>query len=92
MATSRKAPFLLVILDHDTGRFTMEGPMTDDRPWLDEIVFARRAGRRISCLSVPASADPDGAAALHVKGCTRWPPGSIVLPEHPDGSGVRHSS
>jgi|HubBroStandDraft_1064217.scaffolds.fasta_scaffold00009_82 hypothetical protein len=77
--------FLLVILDHDTGRFTLEGPMTDDGPWVNEIVFARRAGRRISCFPIPASRDPDEAAARHVEGCIKWPSGSIVLPERPAG-------
>jgi hypothetical protein len=84
MARPSNTAFLLIILDHDTGRFTMEGPMTDDGPWVNEIVFARRAGRRISCISIPASANPDGVAEPHVRGCTRWPSGSIVLPALPE--------
>ena len=31
--TEQSAPFFLVIVDHDQGFFSVEGPMTDDRPW-----------------------------------------------------------
>jgi hypothetical protein len=81
MARTSDAAFLLVIIDHETGRFTLEGPMIDDLPWVDEIVFARRAGRQISCVPIPAAPDPDGAAARLAEECKRWPSGSIVQPD-----------
>ena len=81
MAKTSDAAFLLVIIDHETGRFTLEGPMIDDLPWVYEIVCARRAGRQISCVPIPAAPDPDGTAARLAEGCKRWPSGSIVRPE-----------
>ena len=81
MAKTSDAAFLLVIIDHETGRFTLEGPMIDDLPWVYEIVRARRAGRHISCIPIPAAPDPDGAAARLAGTCKQWPSGSIVRPE-----------
>jgi hypothetical protein len=26
-------PFFLIVADHETGQFCIEGPMTDDAPW-----------------------------------------------------------
>jgi hypothetical protein len=31
--TGQPAPFFLIVADHDQGFFSVEGPMTDDRPW-----------------------------------------------------------
>ena len=81
MARASDAGFLLVIIDHETGRFTLEGPMIDDLPWVYEIVRARRAGRHISCIPIPAAPNPDGTATRLAEGCRRWPSGSIVRPE-----------
>jgi len=81
MAKALDVAFLLVIIDHETGRFTLEGPMIDDLPWVYEIVCARRAGRRISCIPLPAAPDPDGAAARLAEECKQWPSGSIVRPD-----------
>ena len=41
------APFFLIVADHDRGVFAIEGPMTDDRPWLSAARAARdhRPGR-----------------------------------------------
>ncbi len=81
MARISTIAFLLVIVDHETGRFTLEGPMTNDLPWVHEIANARRAGRHISCIPIPTAPDPAGAAARLANTCKRWPAGSIVRPE-----------
>ncbi len=81
MGRISSAAFLLMIIDHETGRFTLEGPMTNDLPWVHEIAQARRAGRHISCVPLPMAPDPEGVAARLTEACKRWPAGSIVQPE-----------
>ena len=54
--------FILVVVDRDTGEFTIEGPMTDDRPWNSAVVGAQKIGRNIRCFSMGDIA-PDVAAA-----------------------------
>jgi len=75
------ASFLLCIVDHDTGRFTIEGPMSDAEPWTREIMGARRAGRDISCHVLSGEPEEAATAWLNAHGGTRWPSGSIVCPE-----------
>ncbi len=75
------APFLLCIADHDTGRFTLEGPMTDAEAWIREVIAARRAGRNITCRVLPATADEAAMSCARAEGATRWPSRSIVSPE-----------
>ena len=73
-----RLPFLLAIVDRDTRRVTIEGPMTDDWPWRQEIVRAQQAGRQISCrilVSEPNKIPPIWEEAC---GCMVWPPGSII--------------
>jgi hypothetical protein len=81
--TRRRAPaalFLLAVVDHDTERFTIEGPMSDDRPWVSEILRAQRAGRRITCCVVNGTAAEAIAVWQQAYGCAIWPSGSIVAP------------
>lgn len=73
--------FLLVVLDEDTDRFAVEGPMADDQPWVSEILRAQRAGRRITCWAVDAGSQLNSPEAARLSGLTRWPQGSIVAPE-----------
>lgn len=40
--------FLLVILDHDTKGFSIEGPMDDDKPWTDALIAAQEEGRSVT--------------------------------------------
>lgn len=42
-------PFFLVLRDDKAGTFSVEGPMTDDRPWISQVVTAQRAGRQVRC-------------------------------------------
>lgn len=74
------APFLLAVVDHDNDRCTIEGPMLDDRPWVDEILRAQRAGRQITCCVMNGTAEEASSLWQHAYGCTIWPPGSIVAP------------
>jgi hypothetical protein len=71
--------FVLVVVDRDTGEFTVEGPMSDDRPWNSAVVNAQKIGRNIRCFSM-GDITPDAAAAewlLSYRG-RRIASGSIV--------------
>jgi hypothetical protein len=57
-----KRQFVLVVVDRDTGEFTVEGPMSDDRLWNSAVVNAQRVGRNIRCFSM-GNIGPDVAAA-----------------------------
>lgn len=71
--------FVLVVVDRDTGEFTVEGPMGDDQPWNRVVVNAQKVGRNIRCFSMGPLA-PDAAAAEWQSsyGGRRVAPGSIV--------------
>jgi hypothetical protein len=73
--------FVLCIADHDTDRFTLEGPMTDAEIWVREVIAARRAGRDITCHVLDASPEEAAQAWMRAHGGIRWPSGSIVAPE-----------
>jgi hypothetical protein len=45
-----KKPFFLVLRDDGANTFSVEGPMTDDRDWVSQIVTAQRAGRKVRCV------------------------------------------
>jgi hypothetical protein len=38
----------LIVTDHDRGVFSVEGPMTDDRPWESAARYARDHERRVT--------------------------------------------
>jgi hypothetical protein len=73
-------PFYLVIIDHDRGFFSVEGPMTDDQPWQSATHRARDRRRQIGC--GPAGPDRDALAAefQEARKLAGVPPGSIVRP------------
>jgi hypothetical protein len=79
--TEQPAPFFLIVADHDQGFFSVEGPMTDDRPWQNAARYARdQLGARIVC--GPAGADRN-ALAIEFQRAEKLagvPPGSIVRP------------
>jgi hypothetical protein len=74
------AQFFLIVTDHDQGFFSVEGPMTDDRPWKDAALNARNNHRRIMC--GPTGPDRDKLAAEFQRSekLGGVPPGSIVRP------------
>ena len=37
-------PFYMIVTDKDHGTFSVEGPMTDDRPWNHAVVLAQNQG------------------------------------------------
>ena len=71
--------FVLVVVDRDTGEFTVEGPMSDEQPWHDTVADAGKAGRNIQYF-VMGDLAPDIAAAEWVSSCggRRIASGSIV--------------
>jgi hypothetical protein len=73
-------PFFLIVADYDRGFFSVEGPMTDDRPWNDAARNARNDQRHIAC--GPAGPDPEALAAEFQRAdkLAGVPPGSIVRP------------
>ena len=74
-----KRQFVLVVVDRDTGEFTVEGPMSDDRLWNSAVVDAQRVGRNIRCFSIGDIAPDVAATEWHSSygGC-RIASGSIV--------------
>jgi len=73
-------PFFLIVVDHDRGFFSVEGPMTDDRPWHSATRSARNNERRVEC--GPTGPDRDALAADFQQSSRLpgVPPGSIVRP------------
>jgi hypothetical protein len=74
--------FVLVVVDLDIEEFTVEGPMSDDRPLSRAVVKARGAGRSIRCFGM-GDLPPDSAASEWQNlrnGARRVAPGSIVSP------------
>jgi hypothetical protein len=76
--TAPSGQFYLIVADHDQRSFSVEGPMTDDRPWKEAALNARNSHRRIVC----GPADPDrGKLAAEFQRTEKLggvPPGSIV--------------
>ena len=73
-------PFFLIVADYDRGVFSVEGPMTDGRPWNDAARNARDHQRHVVC--GPAGPDRDALAAEYreTNKLAGAPPGSIVRP------------
>jgi hypothetical protein len=73
-------PFFLIVTDHDRGFFSVEGPMTDDRPWNEAARQARNNQARITC--GPSGPDRDALAAEYraTNKLAGVPPGSIMRP------------
>lgn len=75
-------PFLIIVTDRDTDEFTIEGPMIDDKPWIDAVRAAHDAGRQVSC-HAPGPGTREEVAqweGKHLK-LKLAPSGSIVRPE-----------
>jgi hypothetical protein len=77
-----KRQFVLVVADRDTGDFTIEGPMVDDRPWNNAVVDAQRTGRNLRCFSMGDVKPAAAAAEWQARhGGIRLAAGSIVWPQ-----------
>lgn len=75
-------PFYLIVADLERGVFSVEGPMTDDRPWLAAEREARQHQPHIHC--GPAEPDRDKLAAEYrdQRRLGGVPPGTILRPGH----------
>jgi hypothetical protein len=72
----------LLVVDCETFRFTLEGPMAPERVavWDRETGRAIAAGRSICCISI-AGAEPREILALGAElECEAWPPNTIIAP------------
>jgi hypothetical protein len=82
MSDARQSePFYLIVADHDQGFFSIEGPMTDDKPWNNAARHARdNFHRRVVC--GPTGPDRDALVVeyLNANKLAGAPPGSIVRP------------
>jgi hypothetical protein len=77
---SNLQPFLLVIVDNDVSKFTIEGPMLDDGQWNTAVCEARSSGRNVRCFITSS----DRASAISYQsrqGLTFVESGSIVQPK-----------
>jgi hypothetical protein len=72
--------FFLIVVDHDRGCFSVEGPMTDDDPWHAAARRAQDKQRVVLC--GPAGPDREALAADYQRAhkLRGVPPGSIVRP------------
>ena len=77
-AMAEVQPFYLIVADYDRGVFAVEGPITDDRPWLAGERAARQHQRDIAC--GPAGPDRDKLAAefRQEHDFAGVPPGTII--------------
>ena len=69
-----------MVIDHDNERYTIEGPIFDNVPWIREIESAKRAGRQIDFRIIPT---PKVTAAMNWGvdlGYEQWPEKSIINP------------
>src|ERR1700733_2913227 len=74
-----KRQFVLIVVDRDAGEFTVEGPISDDRPWNSAVVNAQRIGRDIGCFGLGDLAPNAAAAEWQASaGGRRLAAGSIV--------------
>jgi hypothetical protein len=78
--TSPTEPFFLIVADHVTRRFCVEGPMTDDGPWKRAAGRVRDYDRDVRC--GPASSDRRSLSIEFQResGFGGCPPGSILRP------------
>jgi hypothetical protein len=75
--------FVLIVVDRDAGEFTVEGPITDDRPWNHAVVNAQKNGRNIRCFGMGDLAPNVAAAEWQTSsGGRRLASGSIVWPSN----------
>jgi hypothetical protein len=79
-AAPPQTAFYMIVADHNLRVFSVEGPMTDDRPWQTAALRARDRGLHIVC--GPSGPDPNALTAdfRSMHNLVRLPPGSIVRP------------
>jgi hypothetical protein len=71
--------FYLIVTDRANGTFSVEGPMTDDRPWNHAVVVAQKSGRQVRCSTAGGVSAEDAARNwLQRYSGQQVPPGEIV--------------
>lgn len=71
-------PFFLVVVDYDTQRFALAGPVSEIVTWEQEVTRIRRAGRDVWLMPVDLDAIKPLTDRLRNSGCEEWPSHSIV--------------
>jgi hypothetical protein len=71
---------LLLIVDHENARSTIEGPLTDYVPWIREVERARICGRQIDFRIVRESQAKIAARWGKDTEFERWPPKTVIDP------------
>jgi hypothetical protein len=75
------APFFLVVADHDRRFFSVEGPMTDDGPWISAVRRARDYEQwRVTCGPRGTGRAALAAEYRRLVKMDDAPPGGIVRP------------
>lgn len=82
-SASLAPPFFLVIVDYNTQRFTLEGPIFDLEPWDKEVIGIRRAGRDVWSFPTEIDAVKETIDMFRSAGLDEWPARSIVdMPQY----------
>ena len=68
---------MLVVVDTDHKKYSVEGPMRDDTPWISAVRRAQEEGRQVKCFDVPTGYDLGDQLGREME---KVPPGSIVHP------------
>lgn len=76
----RDGPQFVVIVDHEYGRFTVEGPVGDFLPWVRAVEGARSAGRQVDFSIVSHRRSKPIFDWANEIGYELWPPGTIIDP------------
>lgn len=72
-------PFYLNVTDDDEKTFSVEGPMSDDTPWVNAVRRAQDAGREVRCHTGADNLE-DNVTDLAGRSYRQVPPGSILHP------------
>ena len=73
-------PLFLLIVDSDTRRFSLEGPVPDATAWEVEAKRIRRNRRDVQCLHADEDCVLTTIERLRCNHFDEWPPKSIVDP------------
>ncbi len=79
-ADEPKRPFFLIVIDDDRGVFSVQGPLTDDRPWHSAARQAREQQRRIICGPTGTDRELLAAEFRRTRKLAGVPPGTIGRP------------
>ena len=73
-------PFYLLIVDYDTGRYSLDGPVAEFEDWENKTVQLRSAGRSVRCFQTSEQQAKLTADRLRSFQYERWPLRSIIDP------------